>query len=74
MPCRIIFAKPEDLEMWPDHTNFHFLTKRQLFIFSNGCLADMDERPIEIMSCFFYPLLSTYSFFLLLCPVECVSE
>ena len=25
--CRIIFAKPEDLELWPNHLCFHFLTK-----------------------------------------------
>ena len=24
--CRIIFAKPEDLETWPNHLSFRFLT------------------------------------------------
>ena len=27
VPCRIVFAKPEDLEMWPNHLSFHFLTR-----------------------------------------------
>ena len=27
VPCRIIFATPEDLEMWPNHLSFHFFTK-----------------------------------------------
>ena len=26
VPCRIVFAKPEDLETWPNHLNFRFLT------------------------------------------------
>ena len=27
LPCRIVFAKPEDLEMWPNHLSFRFLTR-----------------------------------------------
>ena len=27
VPCRIVFAKPEDLETWPNHLNFRFLTR-----------------------------------------------
>ena len=27
MPCRIVFAKPEDLETWPNHLSFRFLTR-----------------------------------------------
>ena len=26
VPCRIVFAKPEDLEAWPNHLSFRFLT------------------------------------------------
>ena len=26
VPCRIVFAMPEDLEMWPYHLSFHFFT------------------------------------------------
>ena len=26
-PCRIVFAKPEDLETWPNHLSFRFLTR-----------------------------------------------
>ena len=27
LPCRIVFAKPVDLETWPVHLSFHFLTR-----------------------------------------------
>ena len=27
VPCRIVFAKPEDIETWPNHISFHFLTR-----------------------------------------------
>ena len=27
VPCRIVFAKPEDLETWPNHLSFRFLTR-----------------------------------------------
>ena len=27
VPCRIVFAKPEDLETWPNHLSFSFLTR-----------------------------------------------
>ena len=27
VPCRIVFAKPEDLEAWPNHLSFRFLTR-----------------------------------------------
>ena len=27
VPCRIVFAKPEDLETWLNHLSFHFLTR-----------------------------------------------
>ena len=27
VPCRIVFAKPGDLETWPKHLNFRFLTR-----------------------------------------------
>ena len=26
VPCKIVFAKPEDLEIWTNHLSFHFLT------------------------------------------------
>ena len=26
VPCSIVFAKPEDLETWPNHLSFRFLT------------------------------------------------
>ena len=26
-PCRIVFAKSEDIETWPNHLSFHFLTR-----------------------------------------------
>ena len=27
MPCRIVFAKPEDIETWPNHRSFRFLIR-----------------------------------------------
>ena len=27
VPCRIVFAEPEDLETWPNHLSFCFLTR-----------------------------------------------
>ena len=27
VPCRIVFAKPEDHETWPNHLSFRFLTR-----------------------------------------------
>ena len=27
VPCRIVFAKPEDLETWPNRLSFRFLTR-----------------------------------------------
>ena len=27
VPCRIVFAKPEDLDTWPNHLSFRFLTR-----------------------------------------------
>ena len=27
VPCRIVLAKPEDLETWPNHLSFRFLTR-----------------------------------------------
>ena len=27
VPCRSVFAKPEDLETWPNHLSFRFLTR-----------------------------------------------
>ena len=37
--CRIVFAKPEDLQMWQKPPSFLFLDQGQEFIiFSSGCL------------------------------------
>ena len=68
VPCRIVFAKPEDLETWPNHLSFCFLTRvilergkpfLQLNIqFINACKFTCD--------CFIYtihihvPYLSSY--------------
>ena len=27
VPCRVVFAKPEDLETWPNHLSFRFLIR-----------------------------------------------
>ena len=34
VPCRIVFAKPEDLEMWPNHLSFRFLTRARSLSYS----------------------------------------
>ena len=34
VPCRIVFAKPEDLETWPNHLSFHFLTSVKSSLYS----------------------------------------
>ena len=37
--CRIVFAKPENLETWPNHLSFRFFYEGQEFvIFFNDCL------------------------------------
>ena len=39
VPCRIVFAKPEDLETWPNHLSFRFLTRVRSSSYSpNSCL------------------------------------
>ena len=35
VPCRIVFAKPEDLETWPNHLSFRFLTRVSLQLNNN---------------------------------------
>ena len=32
VPCRIVFAKPEDLETWPNHLSFCFLTRVKPYV------------------------------------------
>ena len=27
VPCKIVFAKPEDLDIWPNHLSFRFLNR-----------------------------------------------
>ena len=39
VPCRIVFAKPEDLETWPTILAFILDQGQEFVIFSNGCLA-----------------------------------
>ena len=34
VPCRIVLAKPEDLETWPNHLSFHFLTRVRSSLYS----------------------------------------
>ena len=34
VPCRIVFANPEDLETWPNHLSFRFLTRVRSFLYS----------------------------------------
>ena len=41
MPCRIVFAKPEDLETWPNHLSFRFLTRVRSSSYSRHILTFM---------------------------------
>ena len=34
VPCRIVFAKPEDLETWPNYLSFRFLTRSRISLYS----------------------------------------
>ena len=36
--CRIVFAKPEDLETWPNHLSFRFLTRVRSSSYSSANL------------------------------------
>ena len=35
VPCRIVFAKPEDIETWPNHLSFRFLTRVRSLSYSS---------------------------------------
>ena len=37
VPCRIVFAKPEDFETWPNHLSFRFDQGQEFIIFSSCC-------------------------------------
>ena len=39
VPCRIVFAKPEDHEMWPKYLSFRFLARVRRLSYSSDCLG-----------------------------------
>ena len=45
VPCRIVFAKPEDLETWPNHLSFRFLTRVRSSSFLQWLLGSFCEPP-----------------------------
>ena len=48
VPCRIVFAKPEDLETWPNHLSFRFLTRIWHASYIKG-LFEISEDMIQIL-------------------------
>ena len=40
VPCRIVFAIPEDLEMWPYHLSFRFFTMVRRSSCNSSCILD----------------------------------
>ena len=46
MSCRIFFAKPEDLEMWPNHLGFRFLPEAVVSNFLQWPLGSFCEHPL----------------------------
>ena len=45
VPCRIVFAKPEDIETWPKHLSFRFLTRVRSSSYSPILLGSFCEPP-----------------------------
>ena len=48
MSCRIVFAKPEDLETWPNHLSFRFLTRIWNSSYIKG-FFEISEDMIQIL-------------------------
>ena len=44
VPCRIVFSKPEDLETWPNHLSFRFLTRVRSSSTIVGILTYMNRK------------------------------
>ena len=51
VPCRIVFAKPEALETWPNHLSFRFLTRVR-----SSSYSSMAAWIISSISILFYPI------------------
>ena len=45
VPCRIVFAKPEDLETWPNRLSFRFLTRVRSSYILQWLLGSFCEPP-----------------------------
>ena len=45
VPCGIVFAKPEDLETWPNHLSFRFLTRVRVRHILQWLLGSFCESP-----------------------------
>ena len=44
VPCRTVFAKPEDLEIWPNHLSFRFLTRVRSLSYSPMAALDLSAN------------------------------
>ena len=51
VPCRIVFAKQEDLETWPNHLSFRYLTMVRYIINSDRLPLFSDAAAISTFSC-----------------------
>ena len=63
VPCRIVFAKPEDLETWPNHLSFRFLTRVRSSSYS--------PMAAWILDCIFRSGLAIINECFVICPPTC---
>ena len=56
VPCRIVFAKPEGLETWPNHLSFCFLTRVRSSSYSP--MAAWTSYSAQLLSFYLYLSLS----------------
>ena len=58
VPCRIVFADPEDLETWPNHLSFRFLTRDRSSSYS-PMAAWIFLRTSSLVTWFFYEMFNS---------------
>ena len=58
VPCRIVFAEPEDLETWPNHLSFRFLTRDRSSSYS-PMAAWIFLRTSSLVTWFFYEMFNS---------------
>ena len=58
VPCRIVFAKPEDLETWPNYLSFRFLTRVRSSSYS-PMAAWIFLRTSSLVTCSLYEMFNS---------------